>query len=520
MVLFELSPSFFLCLVPLLFWFIKHYKSILLNTSSSSSSSSKPSKLPRSYPLVGSYFEMSANLSRYVEWTSEALKASPSSTFVLHLPLGNHQILTANPSNVRHILKTQSCIYQKGRFFKTTFMDLFGNSMFNADGEMWRSQRHVSSHEFSTQVLCRYIQSVVDPMLSHRLLPILSAAAMNGTVLDLQDILQRFAMDNICQFAFGYDPACLLPSLPQNKFAEAYETAIRVSNKRFASFHPLVWKTKRLLNIGSEKQLKSAIKEVRKLTDEIVQKKKQQIESVDILSRFLCSENHGQDIAMDVILGFIMAGRDTTSAALLWFFWALARHPDVENEILREINEKPEEPIYEDLRDMVYTHASLCESMRLYPPVPFDMKEAAEDDVLPDGTVVKKGMKVTYHPYAMGRMEELWGKDWAEYRPERWLEKDPAPASAALKWRFVGRDPYTYPVFQAGPRVCLGKDLALLQMKRVVTGVFRRFRVVPALEEGVEPVYISCLTAKMKGGFPVRIEERVEATFGKQIKQN
>ncbi|CAK9143803.1 unnamed protein product [Ilex paraguariensis] len=153
---------------------------------------------------------------------------------------------------------------------------------------------------------------------------------------------------------------------------------------------------------------------------------------------------------------------------------------------------------------MVYTHASLCESMRLYPPVPLDSKEATEDDVLPDGTVVKKGMIVTYHPYAMGRVEKLWGPDWIEFSPERWLDRD----TVTGKWSFVSRDPYMYPVFQAGPRICLGKEMAFMQMKRVVAGVLRRYRVVPLVEEGVEPVFMSHLTAKMKGGFPVGIVER------------
>ena len=71
------------------------------------------------------------------------------------------------------------------------------------------------------------------------------------------------------------------------------------------------------------------------------------------------------------------------------------------------------------------------------------------------------------------------------------------------------KDSYHYPVFQAGPRICLGKEMAFLQMKSVVAGVLRRFKLVPAFErEVVEPEYISYLTAKMKGGFPVKIVER------------
>lgn len=177
---------------------------------------------------------------------------------------------------------------------------------------------------------------------------------------------------------------------------------------------------------------------------------------------------------------------------------------------MEEISQKTEDLFgYDEVKDLTYTHAALCESMRLYPPVPVDGKQAAADDVLPDGTAVRKGERVAYHPYAMGRMEAIWGKDWAKFRPERWLESDSGDEATEVKWRFVGRDNYTYPVFQAGPRICLGKEMAFMQMKRMVAGILKRFRVVPAAaEEGVEPRFVQYMTAKMEGGFPVRIEVR------------
>ncbi|GLU03631.1 hypothetical protein SLE2022_208200 [Rubroshorea leprosula] len=75
---------------------------------------------------------------------------------------------------------------------------------------------------------------------------------------------------------------------------------------------------------------------------------------------------------------------------------------------------------------------------------------------------------------------------------------------------FIGRDSYTYPVFQAGPRICLGKEMAFLQMKRVVAGVLRRFSVVPEVQDGVEPEFVAYLTSKISGGLAVRMEERGE----------
>ncbi|KAF9605906.1 hypothetical protein IFM89_020785 [Coptis chinensis] len=339
---------------------------------------------------------------------------------------------------------------------------------------------------------------------------ILSAAATTTSVLDMQDILERFTFDNICKIAFDFDPEYLLPSLPLTEFAVAFEYATKMSTNRFISLFPIIWKVKRLLDIGSEKYLRIATTEVRKFAQNIVRKKKQElhekssVQKDDLLSRILNSSSLNETLATDMAISFILAGRGTTSAALTWFFRLVSNNSHVEEELIREIRKKSESPVYEEVKDMVYIHASLCESMRLYPIVAADTKVAASDDVLPDGTLVKKGNRVTYHPDAMGRLEKLWGVDWQEFRPERWLEKD----SITGEWNFIPKDAYTYPVFQAEPRICLGKEMAFLQMKRIVAGVLRDFRVVPTLEKGREPVYISFFTSKMKGGFPVRIQKR------------
>lgn len=505
---FELSTSLLLCLlVPLFCFFFLNFKTFVRNFLAS-----KSSKIPRSYPLIGSYFSILANKERRAQWTSDIVRSSPNLTFTLHRPLGHRMIFTANPSTVQHILKSHFHVYEKGDVSRRTLSDFLGEGIFNTDGNNWKFQRQVSSHEFNTKSLRKFVETVVDTELSERLVPILAAAADNKTVLDFQDILQRFAFDNICKIAFGYDPAYLLPSLPEAEFAVAFEDATRISTQRFNAPVPLIWKVQRALNVGSERKLKAAVDQVREFAKQIIKEKKAElqekssIDSVDLLSRFLSSGHSNEDFVTDIVISFILAGRDTTSAALTWFFWLVFGNPNVENKIVEEIKEKSESPVYDEVKDMVYTHASLCETMRLYPPVPTDTKEATEDDVLPDGTVVRKGNRVTYHPYAMGRIEEVWGSDWAEFKPERWLERD----GLSGKWNFVGKDSYTYPVFQAGPRICLGKEMAFLQMKRVVAGVLRRFKVVPATEEGAEPVFMAYLTSKMKGGFPVRIFERVE----------
>ncbi|GMI98717.1 cytochrome P450, family 94, subfamily B, polypeptide 1 [Hibiscus trionum] len=497
--LIQLFTSLFLMALPL----------FILKFIARKPAPSPPSIFPKSYPIIGSSLAIKSHIEDRVQWTTQLLQSSPSATITLNFFFGRRHIFTANPANVQHMLKTHFSNYQKGPFSYTVLFDFLGNGIFNVDGESWKFQRQVSSHEFNTKSLRKFIQTVVDTELNDRLIPMFSDAAADKTVLDLQEILQRFAFDNVCKIAFGFDPACLSPSLPSAEFAEAFEDATRISSRRFRAFFSVSWKIKRFFDVGSEKRLRIAVSRVRDFAMKIVKEKKQELadksslESVDLLSRFLSSGLTDESFATDIVISFILAGRDTTSAALTWFFWLLSKNPEVEEEILKEIKGKSGTPVFEEVKDMVYTHACLCETMRLYPPVPVDGKRAEDDDVLPDGTVVKKGMTVTYHPYAMGRMEMVWGSDWAEFKPERWLQKD-----GEGKWSFVGRDPYTFPVFQAGPRICLGKEMAFLQMKRVVAGVLRRFKVVPAVDDGFEPLFIVSLTSKMKGGFPVRIEER------------
>ena len=148
---------------------------------------------------------------------------------------------------------------------------------------------------------------------------------------------------------------------------------------------------------------------------------------------------------------------------------------------------------YEDLQSMHYLHASICESLRLYPPVLFDSKHALHNDVLPDGTFVGKGTRVTYHPYAMGRMEAIWGADCLEFKPERWVNED---------GHFVPQSPFKFAVFQAGMQVCLGKEMAFIQMKYVVVTVVSMFRLWLPVDFSAlgSPKLIHTLTARMKGG--------------------
>ncbi|XP_043699890.1 cytochrome P450 94C1-like [Telopea speciosissima] len=441
------------------------------------------------------------------DWYTHLLKKSPSQTIHIHV-LAN--TITANPDNVEYILKTRFENYPKGKPFSTILGDLLGQGIFNVDGEHWKFQRKMASLELGSLSIRSYASEIISNEIQHRLLPLLSSMASGEKDgrLDLQDVFRRFAFDSICKFSFGLDPGCLELSLPMSEFAVAFDLASKLSAERALLPSPLIWKTKRLLNLGTEKQLKEAIRLVNLLAEEVIRKRRKMgfENHRDLLSRFMGSVN--DDIYLrDIVISFLLAGRDTVASALTSFFWLLAKHPQVEEMILHEsdriMGEEKEEELasFEQIRDMHYLQAAVYESMRLYPPVQFDSKYSRDDDVLPDGTVVRKGTRVTYHPYAMGRMEQVWGPDCLEFIPERWLKNGV----------FSPESPFKYPVFQAGLRVCLGKEMALMEVKSVALALVRRFQI-KVEKPSLSPRFAPGLTATVSGGLPVLVRERGEWT--------
>eukprot|EP00250_Pteridium_aquilinum_P020172 c24734_g1_i2 orf=84-1865(-) len=554
-------------------------------------------------PLVGCLPFILLNKHRYYEWTCELFDRSPSLT--RRVTIGRTIFLsTADPQVVHHILKSHFASYIKGPSFYPFFADLLGSGIFNCDGPLWRFQRKVASHEFTSNSLKDFVIAVADAEIRNRLLPALdSACLLPGSSVDLQALLMHYTFDTICQLTFGADPACLdtskgikadaqgnnsmmgiakgvtmhaihddghalngthhtmpndvtvptsnmkVPDYLIKDFVQGFQTALQIVAERFL-VPRFIWETKRSLKIGSEKKLLDALEAVNKFTSFVIEQSKRELgggkERKDLLARFMRlsrpqvdgllegqdeavwkanSDEHGQvlsdSLLKGILLSFILAGRETVASGATFLMWLLSVHPRVEKAILEEIKGilKDRESnqahstefigttevgtfSYDELRKMNYLQAALSESMRLYPPVPSDCKYAMEDDTFPDGTQVLKGYQISYNVFAMGRAERVWGKDCLEFRPERWLGDD---------GQFVAASPYKYPVFQAGPRICLGKDFAFIQMKLLVASLVRDFEFV--VQPGFKPKLSYGVTMLMVNGLPVTLKRRQESLW-------
>ncbi|XP_015899699.3 cytochrome P450 86A8 [Ziziphus jujuba] len=491
---------------------------------------------PRVWPLLGSLPGLIQNSDRLHDWIFDNLRACGGTyqTCIWAVPFFAKKqglvTVTCDPKNLEHILKTRFDNYPKGPKWHAVFHDLLGDGIFNSDGDTWRFQRKTAALEFTTRTLRQAMARWVSRAIKLRFCPILEAAELNGEPVDLQDLLLRLTFDNICGLAFGQDPQTCAPRLQANVFASAFDRATEASLQRYI-LPEAIWKVKKWLRLGMEVNMSQSLDQIGEYLSNVIKDRKLELLSQqkdgnphdDLLSRFMKKESYSDSFLQHVALNFILAGRDTSSAALSWFFWLVIQNPTVEEKILREIctvlmetrghdvSTWMDDPLgFEEADRLVYLTAALSETLRLYPSVPEDAKHVVQDDVLPDGTFVPAGSSVTYSIYSTGRMRSTWGDDCLEFRPERWLSPDGK--------KVMKPEPFKYVAFNAGPRICLGKELAYLQMKSIAAAVLLRHRLTVVSGHRVEQKM--SLTLFMKYGLMVNVERRdLEGVFGRVKKE-
>uniref|UniRef100_A0ACD6A4L6 Uncharacterized protein n=1 Tax=Avena sativa TaxID=4498 RepID=A0ACD6A4L6_AVESA len=466
-------------------------------------------------PLIGTVFRQLNNFDRIFDEHVKYALLHP--TIRLVYP-GHSEILTADPAVIEHVLKTNFSNYSKGAFNTQIVKDHFGNGIFATDGEKWRHQRKLASHEFSTKVL-RDFSSDVFRMNAAKLLERISSAAANRITINMQDLLMRTTMDSIFEVGFGFELNTLLGSDGSSiEFSKAFDEANFLVYYRYVD---MFWKLKRYLNIGSEAKLKKSIKIIDDFVIQLIHQKRDKMKNgsehkvkQDILSRFIIEsekdpETMNDRYLPDIVLSFLIAGKDTTGNTLSWFFYMLCKNPVVQDKIAFEIRESVDCAREDNMEmftarlkqgaieKMHYLHAAITETLRLYPGVPVDGKMADEDDVLPNGYRVLKGDGMNYMIYAMGRMKYLWGEDAEEFRPERWL----------VNGVFQQESPYKFIAFNAGPRICLGKEFAYRQMKIVAATLLHFFRFKPE-DESKGPIYKPMFTLHMDKGLHLSVYAR------------
>ncbi|XP_010470317.1 PREDICTED: alkane hydroxylase MAH1-like [Camelina sativa] len=469
---------------------------------------SQGNPLLKNWPFLGMLPSLLHQIPRLIDWTTEVLDVSDL-TFALKGAwfTGTDLLFTADPRNLHHILSSNFRNYPKGPEFRKIF-DILGDGILAADSELWEDLRKSGHTIFHHQDFLEISVSSNVSKLKKGLVPFLDNAAGENIIIDLQDLFQRFMFDTSMILMTGYDPMSLSIEMPEVEFGEAVDHGEEAIFYRH--FKPVIlWKLQYWIGIGLERKMRATMVTINQMLGKIISSRREEISrgkretSMDVLTYYMNVDTtkykllkpRSDRFIRDVVLSLLVAGRDTTSSALTWFFWLLCTHPQVMAKIRHEIKTMFDPS---DLEKLVYLHAALSESMRLYPPVPLNHKSPSKSDVLPSGHKVEAHAKIIISIYALGRMRSVWGEDASDFKPERWIS-----AEGVL----IHEPSYKFLAFNAGPKACLGKHLALLQMKIVAMHIIRNYDFKIVEGHKIEPV--PSVILRMKHGLKVTVSKKI-----------
>ncbi|XP_064489995.1 cytochrome P450 3A41-like [Ornithodoros turicata] len=194
---------------------------------------------------------------------------------------------------------------------------------------------------------------------------------------------------------------------------------------------------------------------------------------------------------------FLTAGFDTTASSLTFTVYCLAKYPEEQEKVYAELSKlipSGEGFTYDNVRELKYLDAVVNESLRMYPSVALFTSRACGEDVTIMDRRIPAGTNVLIPTWQLHHDPELWSDPW-DFKPDRFLQEE--------------FNPTAFLPFGLGPRICIGKRLALLELKVALCKLLRKYSVT--LSETVsEPLQLSIPTSLLhaRDGVNVRLVPR------------
>jgi len=410
---------------------------------------------------------------------------------VAQLPIPNPPTyLVTDPEAVRRVLVTNARAYGKRTIQYTTLSLVTGEGLLTADTEAWRPARRMLQPAFHRETLALvggHVTEAVDRLLARW-------AAQDGQVVDVDEAMMRVGLEVVGSSLFGSDL-----SADAERLAAATVRALDVVIKKARTPLPVPLSVPTPSNVVLRRavgQLDAAVTAM--LAERATRPLAPDQAPRDLLDLLLLArDDAGEGLSpqqiRDQVVTFIVAGHETVAAALTWALDLLATHPEALRRVRAEADALGRAPQLDDIASLPYTAAVLDETLRLYPPAWVITRRATEADVLA-GVEIPADALLILSPWLVHRHETTWERP-EDFEPERFLDAD------GRRRRDVATDPAYLP-FGAGPRLCIGRDMALLEGVVVLASLARAVDLEPV---GPSPTPVPLVTVRPRGGLPMRV---------------
>lgn len=432
------------------------------------------------------------------------------------LKLGfTHQVIITNPKDVEALLVKERILLKNVTLYNG-LKGIIGDGIITANPVKWHAARKILTPAFHAKV----IESNEDIFNANIKLIYEDITNTTNKDVDLFKIFFKTVLSTIIASQVG-----LNASLKNNsEYLDDITKLIAMTNEKI--FSP--WKSISFLyNLTSDGKLfRQKFQKVYALNEEILMKKiennkdlikdvnsgknclenlvedaefiKKKLGFLDLL--LLARKNNGEPLLTEEIiwelLTFTVAGIETTAAASSFTLYNLATNPDIQEKVINEqlsiTNGDLTKPVsFQDMKAMKYLDLVIKESLRLYPPAVFFGRKLVKDVILPDGTALPAGINLLFLPFLSHRNPDQFPEP-EKFNPDRFINNTLSPGC--------------YFPFSIGPRDCIGKPFALLQVKFYLCSLLRTLKFLPPV--GPKPDLYVELGLKSSTGVLVRWEKR------------
>jgi cytochrome P450 len=368
---------------------------------------------------------------------------------------GVYNYVINHPDDIKRVLLSNHRNYTKGEGMDRVKI-LLGNGIMTSEGDFWRRQRRMMQPSFHRRVIDQFSALIRD--VNDKFAARWAEKAARGEAINVSDDSSELTLEIVLRSIFGSD----LERLEKQFGANPFEVVAKEQNR----------------------DLKFAFRfrSLTKLVAELINRRRQTPEEhFDFLEMLMASRDRDNDAAMsdkeliDEVLTLIVAGHETTAAALTWTWYLISQHPEAQAQLQEEADHSGADETLSlgAAESLAFTHQVLQEALRLYPPGWLITRRTLEADEL-GGFAIPPRTDVFISPYMLHRHPAFWSEP-EEFRPERF-----AGADAAERHRF------SYIPFAVGPRHCIGENIAMFEMLVHVHAMSRRFRLRRAGNEPIE----------------------------------
>lgn len=420
--------------------------------------------------------------------------------------LANKNVIGISNTDLIHIiLRERPKKYRRVSTIENVARELKVNGLLTSEGDLWRRQRYITSQAFKSECLRRFFPAM--QQIIGRLYDRWNNYAIDGSIVDVKKEWMLFTVDITTNFAFGYDINLL--ENESNSFQKHLEKQLPGFNRRVNAPFPY-W---HYFKLPSDYALENSLIFIKKLINSFVVSARQRLDKdlekenyqpTNFLEAILLSKDEdGTGFSDEEIQGniynILMAGEDTTAHTLSWALYFMAKNPDIQNKMQKEVdivlehNRIPSD--LESLEKLTYIEAVANETLRLKGAAPLLFLEANIDVELDGLKIPKETLIMLINRY--GGLQENNFTHALQFYPERWIE--------LKRNKFIHNHNASIP-FGGGTRSCPGRNLSMMEMKMALAMVCKNFTV--SRFESERPVQEVFSFTMMPDNLKVRFERR------------